>query len=250
MKSVFRRALVIAVPVILLALTTIANAATCAVGQYDFGTGCVKPSPDQGLQLLLDGNSKFALGTGNNHLDAYATPAIRQEVAGGQHPFAIVLTCSDSRVPPEILFDKGLGEIFVVRVAGNIVDPHELGSIEYAIEHLGANLVVVLGHSKCGAVKSTYATYPAHLDPHDGIGSLVESIWPAVDKVVTDEGGKPAGAPEQATQIEACVVENINMVAESLGTRSTIIEEKKLAGDIKIVRAKYDLGTGAVTVLP
>jgi carbonic anhydrase len=246
----------------LLAVTSVASAApACPPGKYIFGsyTTCTKPSPAEGWELLKAGNAKFVAGTGT--LDEYVAPAVRQGLGGGQSPFAIVLTCSDSRVPPEILFDKGLGEIFVVRVAGNIVNPHELGSIEYALEHLKANLIVVLGHSKCGAVKSTYGAWknlgqanPGN--PDDGIGSLVYSIWPAVNKVVSDAGGKPSSAADQATQVEACVVENIKMVAESMdklevnGGKSKIIEEYVAQGKAKIIKAKYDLDTGVVEELP
>jgi carbonic anhydrase len=244
--------LLITLSCVMLALSAAANAAPCPTGQYKIvGDVCSKPTPAQGLQLLLDGNAKFVAGVGNTHLDDFVVPAVRSEVATGQKPFAVVLTCSDSRLPPEILFDQGLGEIFVVRVAGNIVNPHELGSIEYALEHLGANLIVVLGHSKCGAVKTTYdvhGTDTSALGPN--LNSLISSIDPAVTAVLTAEGGKAVGTAAQAVQVEACVVENVNLVAESLGTRSTIIEEKKVAGDIQVVRAKYDLGTGAVSVLP
>jgi carbonic anhydrase len=166
-------------------------------------------------------------------------------LAAGQKPFAVILTCSDSRVAPEILFDKGLGEIFVVRVAGNIVAPHELGSIEYALEHLGANLIVVLGHEKCGAVSATYGAYPTHVEGN--IGSLTESIYPAVDTVVA--GTKPAGTVEQAAQVEECIVENIKLVSESLEAKSAIIKELVEKGETKIVRAKYDLDEGKVVVL-
>ena len=157
-----------------------------------------------------------------------------------------ILTCSDSRVPAEILFDKGLGEIFTVRVAGNVVAPHELGSIEYAIEHLGANLVVVLGHERCGAVKATYDTYPG--EGEGNIGSLVKDIYPAVEAVV-GRNPKPTGTAEQAAQVEECVVENIKLVSESLEAKSPIIKEYKELGKIKIFRAKYDLDDGIVRVL-
>jgi len=167
-------------------------------------------------------------------------------VAAGQHPYAIVLTCSDSRVPAEILFDKGLGEIFTVRVAGNVVAPHELGSIEYALEHLHANLIVVLGHERCGAVQSTYDAYPSVGEGN--IASLLESISPAVEAVV-GHTPKPTGAAEKAAQVEECVVENIKLVSESLETKSPIIKEFVELGKAKIVRAKYDLDSGLVKVL-
>jgi carbonic anhydrase len=228
---------------VMFAVPALADTA-CTTGTYKFKGACVKPTPEQGLELLLDGNAKFIKGD-LTLLAKYATPAVRKEVALGQKPFAVVLTCSDSRLAPEILFDKGLGEIFVVRVAGNIVAPHELGSIEYALEHLGANLIVVLGHEKCGAVSATYGAYPTHVEGN--IGSLTESIYPAVDTVVA--GTKPADAVAQAAQVEECIVENIKIVSESLETKSAIIKELVEKGETKIVRAKYDLDEGKVVVL-
>ncbi len=229
---------------VIFAVPALAADVQCTTGTYNFKGVCAKPTPEQGLDLLLKGNANFVKGD-LSALQKFSNAAERKEVALGQKPFAIVLTCSDSRLPPEILFNKGLGEIFVVRVAGNVVAPHELGSIEYALEHLGANLIVVLGHERCGAVSATYGAYPAHVEGN--IGSLTESIYPAVDKVVA--GTKPAGTVEQAAQVEECIVENINMVSESLETKSLIIKELVEKGETKIVRAKYDLDNGVVTVL-
>jgi carbonic anhydrase len=245
MKQMVLKFLAVTAACATFALPAFADDVKCTTGTYNFDGVCVKPTPVQGLELLLKGNAKYIKGD-MDLLQRYSKPGVRTEVAAGQKPFAIILTCSDSRVPPEILFDKGLGEIFVVRVAGNIVAPHELGSIEYGIEHLGANLVVVLGHEKCGAVKSTYAAYPAHVEGN--IGSLVESIYPAVEAVVGSKP-KPTDAAEQAAQVEECVVENIKLVAESLETKSPVIKEFVEKGELKIVRARYDLDDGVVRVL-
>lgn len=229
---------------VMFAVPALADETACSTGMYKIDDVCVKPSPEQGLELLLKGNAKFIKGD-LELLRKYSTPTVRKGLALGQKPFAVVLTCSDSRLAPEILFDKGLGEIFVVRVAGNVVDKHELGSIEYALEHLGANLIVVLGHEKCGAVSATYGAYPTHVEGN--IGSLTESIYPAVDTVVA--GTKPAGTVEQAAQVEECIVENIKLVSESLESRSEIIKHLVHLGETKIVRAKYDLDEGKVVVL-
>jgi carbonic anhydrase len=229
---------------VMFAVPALADEVACTTGMYKIDDVCVKPSPEQGLELLLKGNAKFIKGD-LTLLAKYSTPTVRKGLALGQKPFAVVLTCSDSRVAPEILFDKGLGEIFVVRVAGNIVAPHELGSIEYALEHLGANLIVVLGHEKCGAVSATYGAYPTHVEGN--IGSLTESIYPAVDTVVA--GTKPADTVAQAAQVEECIVENIKLVSESLEAKSAIIKELVEKGETKIVRAKYDLDEGKVVVL-
>jgi carbonic anhydrase len=235
---------------------------------------CRQPTPDEGWQLLLNGNKRYALGY-NGYLDANSNKKQRETLSAGQKPYAVVLTCSDSRVPPEILFNKALGEIFVIRVAGNIVSPHELGSIDYALEHLESNLIVVLGHEKCGAVKATYDAYPAHYDTADvvlgNIASLTESIYPAVDAVVNPSAlesppAKPIDLVEQAAQVEECVLENIKQVGESLEVKSTIVKEAKegileythkdangtsvkvpMKNPLKIKYAKYDLNTGLVT---
>ncbi|HEY6008661.1 MAG TPA: carbonic anhydrase [Geobacteraceae bacterium] len=210
-------------------------------------SGSATVTPDEALAKLMTGNRHFIVGE-VEHLEQMVKPGVRTDLdLNGQHPYAIVLTCSDSRVPPEIIFDKGLGEIFTVRVAGNIVAPHELGSIEYGIEHLGASLVVVMGHSKCGAVSSTYAAYPNAVEGN--IGSLVEAITPAVSAVV-GSNPKPADVTAQAEQVEECVVENVKLVSESLETKSPIIKEYVETGKVKIVRAKYDLYSGKVALLP
>ncbi len=197
-------------------------------------------TPDEALQKLMDGNQKFVAGNFAN-LEANSTPAVRQSLASGQHPYAIVLDCSDSRVAPEIIFDKGLGEIFVIRVAGNVVAPHQLGSIEYAIEHLGASLLMVLGHSKCGAVNATVgALKPGTCDvdaPEGNIGSLIESIAPAVERSC-----KTSPTDLLATSID----ENVNLVAKRISKKSRIVEEAILLGKLKMVKARYDLDDGVV----
>lgn len=262
MKKMLRKGLVVTLACASLALSATAYATPCpTLGQYSVAGTCKVPTPDESWDLLVEGNTRFQAGVSSAFVDVSesSTIAARQALAAGQKPLAIVLTCSDSRVTPEMIFDKGLGEIFVIRVAGNIVDPHELGSIEYAIEHLHTNLVVVLGHEKCGAVKATYASYPVDGDPADGIGSLVHSIYPAVDAVVTAAGGKVADTNPvgQAVQIEECILDNIKKVADSLLTRSDIIREYVdgngstiPADSVKIVRAKYTLGSGAVALVP
>ena len=201
---------------------------------------------DQALHILMEGNMGFAKNGDVENLKKNSSTKVRRALAAGQSPYAIVLTCSDSRLSPEILFDQGLGQIFVVRVAGNVVAPHELGSIEYAVEHLGVPLIVVLGHEKCGAVNSTYAVYP---NPVEGnLGSLVESITPAVEKVV-GSNPKPTDPVLQAAQVEECILENIKMVTESLEVKSPVIKEYVELHKLKIVKGKYDLDDGKVTLI-
>jgi carbonic anhydrase len=195
-------------------------------------------SPEVALSKLMDGNRHFIKGDLES-IQKYSSPSIRKDLGlNGQHPYAVIIDCSDSRVPPEIVFDKGLGEVFVVRVAGNVVAPHELGSVEYALEHLGAKLVMVLGHSKCGAVTTTY-NYVAGQEVPENIMSLAKSIMPAVE-VAKSHGG----------DIEAAIDENVKLVAEELETKSKLIKEFVEAKGVKIVKAKYDVVTGAVTLQP
>lgn len=266
MKKVFKRLLLLTISCTLFAISSTAMAASPCPNEGEFyfaseGTGtCRALTPDEIWTELMTGNGQYVSGT-LTQLDDNSQPVARQRLGTkGQKPEAIILTCSDSRLPPEILFNAGLGRLFVVRVAGNIVNPHELGSIEYAVEHLGARLIVVLGHEKCGAVKATHEAYPAAGDPLDGIGSLVASIRPAVHAVITRDGSKLDG---DATQINACVQENIDLVAGYLKSQSTIISEYVdgraedlladppveaiAAGTVKIYRAYYKLDTGVVT---
>jgi len=201
-------------------------------------------SPEQSLQLLLDGNNHFAQSGTVEHLDKMASTERRKEVATTQKPAAVIIACSDSRVPPELLFDKGLGEIFVVRVAGNIVGPHELGSVEYAVEHLGAKLVMVLGHERCGAVTATYDAHVAGSKVEGNIGSLVTSIKPAVKRVLV-HGAKGT----KAEIVDQCIRENVRNVAGQLKSHSRIIREELEKGSIKLVKAYYDLDDGKVSLL-
>lgn len=191
-----------------------------------------KVLPDSALQLLLLGNKNFAAGRA---IRPDQTVARRLELAGGQRPFAIVLTCADSRVSPEIYFDQGLGDLFVLRNAGNVLDDHVIGSIEYAVEHLGATLIVVVGHSKCGAVAATVAGghAPGHLP------SIVHSIQPAVEKT--------AGLP--GDKVDHAVRMNAQLVAAELAQCGPLLNEAVAKGALKVVAARYDLASGKVEIL-
>jgi carbonic anhydrase len=196
---------------------------------------------DEALQSLMAGNAKF-IGGDVADLVANAKPARREDTGtNGQKPYAIVVTCADSRLSPEILFDKGIGEVFVVRVAGNVVAPHELGSIEYAAEHLGAKLVMVLGHSKCGAVSAAYDYYttPESLRPElsKNLESIVENIEPAVLQAVAAGSGK-AGAEDI----------NVDEVMKQIRKKSRVIREMMETSGVKIVGGKYDVVSGAVSL--
>ena len=177
-------------------------------------------------KMLADGNSRFVYGK-------YAERKIgreeRSELAKGQHPFAVIVTCSDSRVAPELLFDQGLGDLFVVRVAGNVLDSIELGSIEYAVEHLGAKLIVILGHEKCGAVKA--AVDGGELPPN--IQAIADKIHPAVTSAKTKH---------PANIYEATADANIQNMITMLQSDHVITH---ITG-IKILGAKYRLESGNV----
>lgn len=191
---------------------------------------------DESLTKLQDGNRRFVNGA-----LAYKDmgDAKRKELAKGQKPFAIVVTCSDSRVAPELLFDQGLGEIFVVRVAGNVVDPIAIGSIEYAAEHLGSSLIIVLGHEKCGAVA---AALDLKGKPEGNIGAILKKIMPAV-KTAKKKGGT------KDEILDAAVQENVKNTSSEIMKKSKIVKELVHEGKLKIVTGEYSLTTGSVAML-
>lgn len=182
--------------------------------------------------MLVAGNGRFisdAMNCGNLGRDR-----IRDLSENGQHPFALVVCCSDSRIPPELVFDQGLGDLFVVRTAGNVVDDVALGSIEYGAEHLGIPLIVVLGHEKCGAVKATVDSNGGK-GVHGCIKSITDIIKISLDKV---------GA--SGNVYEACTDENIrNTIIEI--KNNTIIAELIHEGKTAVVGAKYGIDDGKVT---
>lgn len=210
---------------------------TCAVA-WASGSG-PGMTADEALAKLMEGNQHYVAGGLTNQKMSDA--ATRQSLATGQKPYAIILSCSDSRVPPEIIFDKGLGEIFVVRVAGNVVDPIVLGSIEYAVEHLGTPLVVVLGHERCGAVT---AAVDAKGKSEGNIGAIVKAIKPAVAQARKEMKGQ-----DHAVLVEAAIDRNIHEVVLNMMKKSPVIAEMAAAGKVRIVEAKYDLDDGKVNLL-
>lgn len=187
---------------------------------------------DAALAELKAGNARYVAG---KELTPALDAARRQELAKGQHPFAIVLSCSDSRVPPELLFNQGLGDLFVVRVAGNVADKVELGSLEYAAEHLQAPLVMVLGHKKCGAVQATADGAKAE----GNLGAVVRQIAPAV--AVARKAGKSGDE-----LVAAAVTENVQEVAGNLSARSPVLRRLIASGKLKVAAGVYDLATGEV----
>lgn len=212
------------------------NRGTAGVPRADASEAASAVTADEALKDLMEGNKRFV----ENRMTCLGGcgPSVREKLARGQRPYAVVLSCSDSRVPPELVFDKGLGEIFVVRVAGNVADPFVLGSIEYAAEHLGAPLVVVLGHSRCGAVT---AAVEAHGEPEGNIGSILKAIAPAVESAKGEAKGKQGPA-----LVEAAIAENAMRTAASLGKDSPVLRRLAEEGRLRIVAAKYSLDDGRV----
>jgi carbonic anhydrase len=198
------------------------------LGAFVFAADDHAPSigPDAALAKLKEGNARFVASKVS---DGKPTAAKRAETAQAQHPFAIILGCADSRTAPEIIFDQNIGDLFVVRTAGNLVDDHALGSIEYAVEHLGARLIVVLGHERCGAVTAALASAsaPGHVE------SLVRDIQPAV--VATK--GKAGDAADLA------VAENARLMAGKVRSDASLGD---LAKEVRILSGVYDLDTGKV----
>ncbi len=202
------------------------------------GGGATGVSADEALQKLMEGNNRF---TGSQMTACQqATKETVQKLSTGQKPYAVILSCSDSRVPPELIFDQMLGEIFVVRVAGNVPDPVVLGSIEYAVEHIGSPLIMVLGHGRCGAVT---AAFDARGKPEGNVGAIIKIIAPAVTKAKQTAKGK-----SKAEQVETAIDTNISLVAENLTRQSSVVKHLVKEGKVKIIKAKYDLDDGKVSL--
>ena len=190
-------------------------------------------NPETSLKWLENGNIRF---TKNKLRRDGRGPIDVQRLKDGQKPHAIVLSCSDSRVPPEHIFDQGLGEIFVVRTAGQAIDNNVIASIEYAIEHLGSKLIVVMGHTSCGAVKAAMGSK---------IGVSVGS--PALDALVSDIRPRLPLTPSGEKDVEPESLANVRGVAEDLSRKSAIIKEKTATGEVLIKRAMYHLDSGKVS---
>ncbi len=196
----------------------------------------VSPSPWETLASLMEGNKRFVGGKSTHPAQ---TIERREELAKGQHPRAIILSCSDSRVPPEILFDQGLGDLFVVRTAGEVAEPSAVASIEYAVEHLGANLIFVLGHTACGAVKATLTTPEGSSAGSPNLDRLVGLIRPHV------KGMKHA--PEDK-RLDEPVHAHAEGVAKDLLDSSALIRHQVESEGVMLVKGVYDLDSGKVGI--
>ncbi|HEY6457268.1 MAG TPA: carbonic anhydrase [Steroidobacteraceae bacterium] len=191
------------------------------------------------LKLLRDGNARFV--SDNRNTDS-ATGSRRVELAAQQHPFAIILGCSDSRVPAEIVFDQGLGDLFVIRVAGNIVAPSQIGSVEFAAERYGTRLVVVLGHSSCGAITATLEELSRNSrEQSPNLRSIVNRVRPSIQPLLST-----SLANDPAALVRHAVRANIRMSADHLRHGSELLEQLIQNTGLLIVGAEYDLETGIV----
>jgi carbonic anhydrase len=189
---------------------------------------------DQALALLNEGNQRWVADKERN---PNATPSRREQTASGQNPFVTVLTCADSRLPVERIFDRGVGDVFVVRVAGNVAGQSETGTIEYGLEHLHTPVLVVMGHTKCGAV----AAAASGAKIHGALGGLVDHIRPAVDRA---RSLNPNATPDEVTA--AAVRENVWQTIYDLYSTSSEVRSLVSNSSVKVVGAIYDISTGQV----
>jgi carbonic anhydrase len=216
------------------AMTVIALGIVAAARFFAAAAAAPATSPAKALARLMAGNERF-------QNDRIGHPLLhakrREELVGGQSPFAVVLSCSDSRVPPELIFDQGLGGLFVVRIAGNTVTRAGLESIDYAVTHLGTNLIMVLGHDQCGAVKGAIAECQSK--PAAELPEIFGNICPAVEQA----RNKGAGNLE-SNAIDLNVAEQVKILK-----RSPLFEKRVVDGSLKIVGARYGLESGKVALL-
>ncbi len=197
-------------------------------------------SAREALERLKEGNRRFVAGVRST--DTLASPTRLAELAAGQEPFAVILGCSDSRVPVEIVFDQGLGDLFVIRVAGNVVASSQIGSVEFAAERFGTRLVVVLGHSRCGAVQATLEQLQRPTETQSrNLRSIVDRVRPSV------EGLLAAGlAQDPDALMEQAIRANVRASVGHLRYGSEVLEQLAQSDGLWVVGAEYSLETGEV----
>ena len=196
-------------------------------------------SAREALERLREGNRRFVSDDRSSR--ALASGSRRNELAAGQAPFAIILGCSDSRVPAEIVFDQGLGDLFVIRVAGNIVASSQVGSVEFAAARFGTRLVVVLGHSQCGAILATLEELQQPTDQSRNLRSIVDRVRPSVEALLATElRHDPEALVRQAVRA------NIRASADHLRHGSEVLEQLVQTNGLLVVGAEYSLETGIV----
>ncbi len=192
------------------------------------------------LERLRQGNARFVAGV--RSLDTLSNAARRDGSTAGQEPLAVILGCSDSRVPVEIVFDQGLGDLFVIRVAGTIVAPSQIGSVEFAAERFGTRLVVVLGHTQCGAVLATLEDLQCAGGPQSrNLSSIVARIRPSVEGLLAPELGH-----DRESVLRHAGRANVRVAADRLRHGSEILERLIREAGLRVVGAEYSLETGVV----
>jgi carbonic anhydrase len=215
------------------ALVSLVVMSQFAQGADPAHSGQASVPPEEALSKLKEGNGRYTSG---NLQHPGQTAERRTELARTQHPFAAILSCSDSRVPPEVVFDQGLGDLFIVRVAGNVINDEGLGSLEYTVDHLGTRLILVLGHQRCGAVDAARETIAAKGKAPGHIQSLVTAIKPAVEATAKDD-------------LETTIKANVKNVVQALRSSTPILKAEVDSRKIQVIGGYYNLDTGAVTFL-
>jgi len=208
---------------------------TAPVQHSAHSSSVAAPPTDQIWASLMAGNKRFVAGRPQSH----DFVSLRHKLASGQQPHVIVLSCSASRVPPELVFDQTLGELFVIRTAGNVADPIGLGSIEYAVDHVHASVLLVLGHQKCGAV---IAACSGEKMPSRNLAAIVDKIEPAVTQA------KTYAKPDDL--VESAIKENVHRSAQDLVANSEIVREAVKAGKLSVIEAVYQFDSGEVVRRP
>lgn len=233
MRPISRRALVAAGGLVAVPALSPAFAAAAAGA-----ASLPADTPTAVLQRLLAGNRRFTAGRAEHPRQR---PSDVRVLAQGQRPSAIVLGCADSRVSPEILFDQGVGDIFDNRVAGNIVDPLLLGSIEFALEEFSPPVLMILGHERCGAITATIDAIEHDTHPPGHIPTIIEALRPIVTPVLDTSS---------EDKVDAAVIANVRAQIQTLRTASEIVRTRVEAGTLTVVGARYDLDTATVTMIP
>jgi carbonic anhydrase len=233
--------------VVLLVVGSVGN--SCASEPKAAAAGAqeiIKPNAEQALQVLKDGNARFVAGKSSNPNCDMARANLAGKSDQGDYAYATIISCSDSRVPVERIFDTGIMDLFIVRVAGNVVDGDEAGSIEYGLGHVHTPLLVVLGHSQCGAVTAVAAAVEGHGHALErNIPALVDNIAPAVKRAQKKNPGV-----QGAALIPFGIEENVWQGIEDLFMRSPATREQVKSGKVKVVGALYDVSSGSVSWLP
>lgn len=195
-------------------------------------------SPKEALQRLIDGNERFA---SEKSIHPNLGGELRSALVGEQKPYATILSCSDSRVPVEIIFDAGIGDLFVIRSAGHVLSKETLGSIEYSVKNLGVKLIVVMGHGNCGAIRSALDSYNAHENNlSENLQALLSHIYPAFENL---------DYSDEKTLLRKAIISNIKYQTEDLVKKDEYLAEKIASGEIMLVGAKYNLDSGKIEIL-